>query len=232
MAARPVSRKLSSGKRMSSATGVMVVGGSMLWRHGSRRLQRSARRRVNGVAIHVALGWRPRRPCYGALPADDTGDLRRRGNPKIRGCESRSIVSAGTRQPAARRSQTGLPACLPPRVPRARRRGAPAATPRPRQQPLVRGRQAVVKDVGVRPPNDGQAAADDARPRPPDDATPAAVHVMRVDPQRLVHAPHPHLPPLRRRRRRRRGSHARASRATIDRSFVQRLAAALVRAQA
>ena len=35
-----------------------------------------------------------------------------------------------------------------------------------------RGRQAVVKDVGVRrPPNDGQAAADDARPRPPDDAT-------------------------------------------------------------
>ena len=43
-----------------------------------------------------------------------------------------------------------------------------------------------------------------ARPRPPDNATPAAVHVVRVDPQRLVHAPHPHLPPLRRRRRRRR----------------------------
>ena len=32
-------------------------------------------------------------------------------------------------------------------------------------------------------------------------STPAAVHVVRVDPQRLVHAPHPHLPPLRRRRR-------------------------------
>jgi hypothetical protein len=30
---------------------------------------------------------------------------------------------------------------------------------------------------------------------------PAAVHVVRVDPQRLVHAPHPHLPPLRRRLR-------------------------------
>jgi hypothetical protein len=38
----------------------------------------------------------------------------------------------------------------------------------------------VVKDVGVRPPNDGQAAADDARPRPPEAATPAAVHVVRV----------------------------------------------------
>ena len=50
----------------------------------------------------------------------------------------------------------------------------------------VRGRRAVVKDVGVRPPNDGQAAADDARPRPPEDATPAAVHVVRVDPQRFV----------------------------------------------
>jgi hypothetical protein len=53
----------------------------------------------------------------------------------------------------------------------------------------VRGRRAVVKDVGVRPPNDGQAAADDARPRPPENATPAAVHawvhVVRVDPQRL-----------------------------------------------
>jgi hypothetical protein len=45
----------------------------------------------------------------------------------------------------------------------------------------VRGRRAVVKDVGVRPPNDGQAAADDTRPRPPEDATPAAVHVVRVD---------------------------------------------------
>jgi hypothetical protein len=29
--------------------------------------------------------------------------------------------------------------------------------------------------------------------------TPAAVHVVRVDPHRLVHAPHPHLPTLRRR---------------------------------
>jgi hypothetical protein len=40
------------------------------------------------------------------------------------------------------------------------------------------------------------------RPRiTPEDATPAAVHtscVYRVDPQRLVHAPLPHLPPLRR----------------------------------
>jgi hypothetical protein len=30
----------------------------------------------------------------------------------------------------------------------------------------VRGGRAVVKDVSVRPPNNGQAAADDARPRP------------------------------------------------------------------
>jgi hypothetical protein len=37
-----------------------------------------------------------------------------------------------------------------------------------------------VKDVGVRPPNDGQAAADDARPRPPENATPAAVHEART----------------------------------------------------
>jgi hypothetical protein len=57
------------------------------------------------------------------------------------------------------------------------RRGAPAATPG-RLRPAnslsavrVRGRGAVVKDVGVQPPNDGQAAADDARPRPPEDAT-------------------------------------------------------------
>ena len=48
---------------------------------------------------------------------------------------TRSMVgSAGTCQPAARRSQ----ACRRARVPRARRRGAPAATPRPRQQPLGR----------------------------------------------------------------------------------------------
>ena len=53
----------------------------------------------------------------------------RRGGESIqnpRTCEfSRAwLAQAGTRQPAARRSQ----ACLPPRVPRARRRGAPAAT--------------------------------------------------------------------------------------------------------
>jgi hypothetical protein len=35
----------------------------------------------------------------------------------------------------------------------------------------VRGWRAVVKNVGVRPPNDGQAAADDARPRPPENAS-------------------------------------------------------------
>jgi len=43
------------------------------------------------------------------------------------------------------------------------------------------------------------------------------VHVVRVDPQRLVHAPHPHLPPLRRRLRLCR----------LPREAVQRLAAAL-----
>jgi hypothetical protein len=43
-------------------------------------------------------------------------------------------------------------------------RGAPAATPRPANSlsaVRVRGRRVVVKDVGVRPPNDGQAAADE-----------------------------------------------------------------------
>ena len=110
----------------------------------------------------------------GALPADDAESALKST------CEfSRSMVgSAGTRQPAARRSLThththtvrpaAARACL--RgcggVPCARRRGgcimgAPAATPRPRQQPLGRarayvrtragGRRAVVKDVGVRP---------------------------------------------------------------------------------
>jgi hypothetical protein len=66
----------------------------------------------------------------------------------------------------------------------------------------VRGWRAVVKDAGVRPPNDGQAAADDARPRPPENAPQRRCTrraCMEIDPQRLVHAPHPHLPPLRRR---------------------------------
>ncbi len=132
------------------------------------------------------------------------------------------VGSAGTRQPAESRSQ----AC---------RRACPAHDAgvhlRPRLGPAnslsavrVRGRRAVVKDVGIRPPNDGQAAADDARPRPPENGTsvgtPAAVHVVRLDPQRLVHAPHPHLPPLRRRLRLCR----------LPREAVQRLAAALVRA--
>jgi hypothetical protein len=60
--------------------------------------------------------------------------------------------------------------------------GAPAATHARLGGPAnslsavrVRGRRAVVKDAGVRPPNDGQAAADDAPPRPPEDAAPAAV---------------------------------------------------------
>ena len=34
----------------------------------------------------------------------------------------------------------------------------------------------MAEEVGVRQPDDGQAAADDARPRPPEDAAPAAVH--------------------------------------------------------
>jgi hypothetical protein len=99
-----------------------------------------------------------------------------RVNPKIRGPAnlagawrlSRYAVPASP--PRAVHSVTGLP----PRVPRARRRGAPAATPRPRQQPLDRARtRAAGRGEGYRrhrPPNDGQAAADDARPRPPEDA--------------------------------------------------------------
>ena len=74
------------------------------------------------------------------------------------------VGSAGTRQPAESRSK----AC---------RRACPAHDAgvhlRPRLSPAnslsavrVRGWRAVVKDVGIRPPNDGQAAADDARPRP------------------------------------------------------------------
>jgi hypothetical protein len=143
------------------------------------------------------------------------------------------VGSAGTRQPAARRSQ----ACRRARVPRARRRAGGRCTYlRPRLRPAnslsavrVRGRRAVVKDVGVRPPNDGQAAADDARPRPPEDAI--------VQPQRrctYIHracrSPAPRArsappsaatspSPLRRRRLRR-----------LPREVVQRLAAALVRA--
>ena len=101
----------------------------------------------------------------------------------------------------------------------------------------LRGRRArcgrAVKREGcrrVRPPNDEQAAgpritrAHDRQKTVP----PAAVHVVRVAdnlyntplacrrPQRLVHAPHPHLLPLHRRRRRRR----------LAREAVQRLAAA------
>ena len=98
------------------------------------------------------------------------------------------VGSAGlTRQPAARRSQTGLP----PRVPRARRRGAPAATSRPRQQPLGRARTRAAgrgegcrRSAAQRMTTGLQAAAVDARPRPPlrqkTLATPAAVHVVRV----------------------------------------------------
>ena len=52
-----------------------------------------------------------------------------------------------------------------------------ARTNQPSNGPSAYADGGVVKDVGVRPPNDGQAAADDARPRPPEDATAAAVHV-------------------------------------------------------
>jgi hypothetical protein len=92
----------------------------------------------------------------------------------------------------ARRSQACRRACWA----RAQRRGAPAATPRPRQQPLGRartraaGRGEGYRVVGVRLPNDGQAAADDGAHDRQKTATPAAVHVVRVDPQRLMHAPH------------------------------------------
>jgi hypothetical protein len=110
------------------------------------------------------------------------------------------VGSAGTRQAAARRA----PLChrsAAARAPRTTHAGvhlrprlAASAPPTASRPCAVRGRRAVVKGVGVRLPNDGQAAADDARLRPPEDATPAAVHAVRVDPLRLVHAPHPHLP--------------------------------------
>ena len=95
------------------------------------------------------------------------------------GEQLRSLLSLGgtpadnrARQPTAdaRRSQACRRACP------AHDAGVPL---RPRRLPpanslsavRVRGWRAVVKDVGVRPPNDGQAAADDARPRPPENAT-------------------------------------------------------------
>ena len=65
--------------------------------------------------------------------------------------------------------------------------------PRPRLRPAhgrlhtrVRGRRAVVEDLGVRPPDGGQAAADDAPPRPPEHAAPAAVHVVHEDGRSLA----------------------------------------------
>ena len=95
----------------------------------------------------------------------------------------RSMVgSAGTRQPAARRSQ----AC---------RRACPAHDAgvhlRPRLGPAnslsavrVRGRRAVVKGVGVRPPSDGQAAADDAWTRA---AAPPTLCRHQRSPQQHAH---------------------------------------------
>jgi hypothetical protein len=139
----------------------------------------------------------------GALPADDAESALKST------CEfSRSMVgSAGTRQPAARRSlthtHTHSQACRRARVPKGLWRRAPRATPgwvhygctcghasspptasRPcaRVRTYARGR-AAGRGEGCRrsaPPNDGQAA-DHARPRLPEDATPAAVHVVRVD---------------------------------------------------
>jgi len=99
------------------------------------------------------------------------------------------VGSAGTRQPAESRSHTGLP----PRVPRARRRagctcGHALAPPTASRPCAYAGGGAVVKDVGVRPPNDGQAAADDARAHDRQKTLPQrrCMHVVRVDPQRLV----------------------------------------------
>ena len=46
----------------------------------------------------------------------------------------------------------------------------------------------MVEDLGVRPPDGGQAAADDARPRPPHHAAPAAAHaVQRVGGGKSTH---------------------------------------------
>ena len=89
------------------------------------------------------------------------------------------VVSAGTRQLAAHRSQACRRACPAGTTNERRPAGRPGGVHlRPRLGPAnslsavcVRGRRAVVKDIGVRLPNDGQAAADDARPRPPEDAT-------------------------------------------------------------
>eukprot|EP00964_Phaeocystis_antarctica_P014203 scaffold7820_cov51-Phaeocystis_antarctica.AAC.2 len=108
----------------------------------------------------VVLKRLPPAAARGGTPAD-YGSGRRT-------CEfSRGTVgSAGTCQPAAaaRRSQ-------------ARRRARPAYDagvhlrpgPGPANRPSaarIRGRRTMAEEVGVRQPDDGQAAADDARPRP------------------------------------------------------------------
>jgi hypothetical protein len=87
---------------------------------------------------------------------------------------SRSTVgSAGTHQPtaAARRSQpdAGRPGCT------CGHASAPPTETASRPCAYAGGRRAVVKDVGVRPPNYGKAAADDARPRPGQGAIPPEI---------------------------------------------------------
>jgi hypothetical protein len=128
-----------------------------------------ARYPIRPTRYSIASEWEAAKQQ--ALPADDTRPSTRESILNPRKCEfSRSMVgSAGTRQPAESRSQACRRACpahdagehLRPRLHTANSLSAV----------LVRGRRAVVKDVGVRPPNDGQAAADDARPRPPENAT-------------------------------------------------------------
>ena len=117
------------------------------------------RLRARSSSAPAALG--------GAIPADDTRKptTHTRVQSKIHSLANLAAARA-TCQPAAaaRRSQV--------------RRGAHSTQnagvhPRPRRAPpthgrlpaRVRGRRAVVEDLGVRPPDGGQAAADDARPR-------------------------------------------------------------------
>jgi hypothetical protein len=97
------------------------------------------------------------------------------------------------RPPPARRQAASQPQRAARRVPCPRtthaRRGrvhAPYMHLRPRLGPAtslspvrVRGRRAVVKDVGVWPPNDGQAAADDARARAHDRQETLQSHLTR-----------------------------------------------------
>ena len=146
-----------------------------------RSAKARASRMDSSCAARSRAGARARAPGGGgALPADDRIDLHTRVQAKIHSLANSAAARATCRlAAAARRSQA--------------RRGAQPTQdaglhPRPRLCPAhgrlatrVRRRRAVVEDVGVRPPDGGQAAADDARPRPPENTLPPSGGARHAD---------------------------------------------------